>query len=150
MKWAAGCCLLVVVLLGGGLVWCSTPPAEGSLVRVEYPAEEGAPTLTGVRVFWGVDKWAIETMAPGEQLVGYMAPGDGGGQATVLFYTDGTQHSWDGDIGKSRDGDKTRYGVRITLDPLGTVNETHCKHPCDASALTLYEQVRTLKHALGI
>lgn len=84
--------------------------------------------------------------------MGSMSPGDGGGEITVLFNVDGKQHTWDGQIGEFREGDETRYGVRITISPLGTVHETHCKHPCEASNLPWwepwYEQARYLKRAL--
>lgn len=147
MKRAAGC-LVLLVLMGAALLWCARPRPEDSLVRLDYPEEPSAPSLSEVRVIWGSDKWAIESMEPGERFVGSMSPGDGGGELTVLFRIEGKQHTWDGRVGEFRDGDKTRYGVRITINPLGVVRESHCMHPCEASLLPWwepwYEQVRCL------
>lgn len=75
------------------------PPAGGSLVRVNYPAVHAAPTLTNVRVLWGGDKWAFETMAPGDHFAGPMYPIDGGGDMTLLFSIEGQKQAWSRKIG---------------------------------------------------
>jgi hypothetical protein len=135
--WRTGGCLLFVIVVGAGLVWCSRPRPGGSLVRLNYPAVKGAPILSGVRVLWGVDKWAFETMKPGDRVVAYMYPLGGGGDMTVLLDIDGHKQAWNRHVGENEDG--KQYGVQITIGPLGNVEESHCEHPCALSVQPWWE-----------
>jgi hypothetical protein len=91
-------------------------------------------------VLWGVDKWGFVTVEPGDDIAGWMVPNGGGGRMTVLFDIDGKQHSWNGMVGSDDDGKV--YGVRLEIDPLGSVYENHCEHPCDTAILTSKERWR--------
>lgn len=140
MKWKRGAgCLLVVVLFGVVIAWCSEPPPGGSLVRVTYAAVDRAPTLTGLRVLWGGDKWGFETFRPGDHVAGPMYPIDGGGEMTLVFESDGHKQVWSTNIGKEDVGTGRRLGVAITIGPLGEVNEKHCVHPCALSTQPWWE-----------
>jgi hypothetical protein len=63
--------------------------------------------------------------------------GDGGGDMTLLFSIEGQKQAWSRKIGNVVTG--KRYGVEITIGPLGTVDETHCERPCALSTQPWWE-----------
>jgi hypothetical protein len=53
-------------------LWLIEPAPSASPVRVVYPELAGAPALTAVRVQWGTDKLAWETLHPGDDFGSFM------------------------------------------------------------------------------
>jgi hypothetical protein len=135
-------------------VGCSTPPLQPgqSVVRLRYPRVEGASTLQELRVQWGVDKWALVTVEPGDDMAAVMNPHGGGGPMFVRFIIDGRHAVWNGSVGT--DGDGKSYGVEIDVDPMGAINVKHCEHPCGASVPSWRQpwknRAQGFRHALGI
>jgi len=124
--------LLKLLLLGMMLCQaCGTGQQEGSYVRVSYPCEPGAPTIESLRVTWGLDGIALGKMEPSDDIERTMLPGGGGGPVTVSVWIGGKQHDTVRWVGAYNDDQ--RYGVKITLDPFGSANVVHCRHPCPGS-----------------
>jgi hypothetical protein len=113
----------------------------GSYVRVIYPEVAGAPVISSLRVLWVGEKMAGERMHPGDEISGMMYPHGGGGDITVLLTIGDQKLSWNGRVGKY--DDERRYGVEIRLSPIGTIEESHCTHPCPSSRRPWYEPWRS-------
>ena len=104
-----------------------------SHVRVHYPSVEGAPNIDRVRVLWGGERLATETLRPGDSFEGNMHPfNDGSGAITVLVWVDGKQEAWDGHIDLGPSGKEPySYEVALELGPTGQVDMKTCRTPCN-------------------
>lgn len=139
-KLALGCSF-VVLLVGFLTVRACEPGPGASYVRLAYADEPGAPKLTNVRVLWSGENAAYSEVRPGQELGYIMYPIGGGGELTLLFTIDGEEHAWTGHVGKPNTNG--RYGVLLAVNPVGTVHESHCAHPCPGSERPWYEPYRT-------
>jgi hypothetical protein len=147
-NWGVGCS--AAILLCGFLVVRACEPGPGaSYVRLAYADEPKAPTLTHVRVLWSGENAAYSEVLPGQELGYVMYPTGGGGELTLLFTMNGEEHAWTGHVGQRNSNG--RYGVLLQVDPLGTVRETHCSHPCPGSERPWYEPYRTrVRQLIGL